>query len=69
MASDPMNRDDDLAIRLAAERRRHDERERNELDARLAELPRAIATADDELLAGLRRLGRYVLAALLGGRL
>jgi hypothetical protein len=63
-----MTDDDDLAIRLAAERRRHDERERNELDARIAELPRAIATADDELLVGLQRLGRYVLAALLRGR-
>jgi hypothetical protein len=62
-----MTDDDDLAIRLAAERRRHDERERNELDARLAELPRAIATADDELVRGLKRLWRVIVRATTRG--
>ena len=55
-----MNRDDDLAIELAAERRRHDVREQARIDAARAELPRTFAAARKEPEALLRRLWRII---------
>lgn len=55
-----LTRDDELAIELAAERRRHEARERAEFDARRAELPRTFAAARREQMDMLRALWRTV---------
>lgn len=54
---------DDRDIANAAELRRHRERQQREDDARRADLPRAIASADDDLVRGLKRLWRVVVRA------
>lgn len=58
-----MKPDDDTAIAMAAELRRHNLRQRRELDARIAEVPRTIATAGPEFAAELRRMARYLVRA------
>lgn len=60
-----MTPDDDLAIELAAELRRHEEHERAEMRARYAEVPRAIREDARENWRRLRDLGRLILRAVL----
>ena len=56
-----MDRDDELAIELAAEKRRAEEAEQRELDARRAELPRALREDARERWRWFKALGRRVL--------
>jgi hypothetical protein len=59
-----MEREDDLAIELAAEKRRAEQAERRELDARRAELPRALREDARERWRWLKALGRRVLRSV-----
>jgi hypothetical protein len=59
-----MEREDELAIELAAERRRAEEAERRELDARRAELPRALREDARERWRWFKALAKRVLRRL-----
>lgn len=61
-----MDRSDEIAIELSAERRRHEEQVRREEDARRAELPRALREDRREAARFWRTLARRVVRRLVG---
>jgi len=63
-----MRERDELAIALAAERRRSEEDEQRELAARKAELPRTHSEDAREHWRRWKALGRRVMRAILTGR-
>lgn len=59
-----MDRDDDIAIELAAEKRRADVKAQAELDARRAELPRALREDAGERWRWVKQLAKRVLRSV-----